>query len=271
LKWHDLRGEADVFNGVNEFMTIAAKIKAGPLTAEPKAPRLKISVFADGANVEQMLAAYEADTVDGFTTNPTLMAKAGVSDYEGFGRAVLSRIRDLPISFEVFADDLQGMGAQARKLAGWGANVFVKIPVMNTASTSTIPLVRELASEGLKINVTAVMTLEQVSDVVAALPSNVPAICSIFAGRIADTGRDPVPIMREAVRMCASRPQVKVLWASPREVLNVYQAEECGCHAIAATPDLIAKLPLKGKDLHEFSRETVEMFFRDARKAGLTL
>jgi len=230
-----------------------------------------VAIFSDGANPAQMLEAYRAGVVDGFTTNPTLMAKAGTTDYEAFGREVCSVIRDLPISFEVFADDLDGMRRQARKLASWGDNVFVKIPISNTEGESTIPLVQELSADGLKVNVTAIMTLEQVRDVVTAVHRDTHAICSIFAGRIADTGRDPMPVMREAVRMCAEKPHLRVLWASPREVLNVYQAEECGVHIIAATPDLIAKLPLKGKDLAEYSRETVQMFFRDAKSAGLTL
>jgi transaldolase len=252
-------------------MTTAPSIHGKLSRAAFGTTRRGVAIFADGANVKQMLAAYRENMVDGFTTNPTLMAKAGVTDYEAFGREVLAVIRDLPISFEVFADDLPGMAKQAHKLASWGQNVFVKIPITNTRGDSTISLVNDLSAGGLKINVTAVMTLEQVRDVVGAVDEKTPAICSIFAGRIADTGRDPVPIMRDAVRLCAVKPNLKVLWASPREVLNVYQAEECGCHIIAATPDLIAKLPLKGKDLAQFSRETVEMFFNDAKKAGLSL
>lgn len=254
-------------------MTSAASVRSQSrnATAVKNPPRRGIRVFADGANVADMVAAYKAGVVGGFTTNPTLMAKAGVSDYEEFSREVLHTITDLPISFEVFADDIDGMRRQARKIASWGKNVFVKIPIMNTAGESTLPLVQELAGDGLQINVTAILTLEQVSGVVDAVDEQTPAICSIFAGRIADTGRDPMPIMREAVRLCAAKPSLSVLWASPREVLNIYQAQECGCHMIAATPDLIAKLPLKDKDLTEFSRETVEMFFRDAGRAGLTL
>jgi len=252
-------------------MTTAASVESKPLASSVKGQRRRVAIFADGANMAQMLEAYRAGSVDGFTTNPTLMAKAGISGYEAFGREVLAVIRDLPVSFEVFADDLDGMAAQARKLASWADNVFVKIPIMNTTGDSTLPLVRELSSDGLKVNVTAIMTLDQVCEVVAAVDRQSPAICSIFAGRIADTGRDPMPYMREAVRICAAKPRLRVLWASPREVLNVYQAEECGCHIIAATPDLVAKLPLKDKDLTDFSRETVEMFFRDAKKAGLSL
>jgi transaldolase len=221
--------------------------------------------------VDDMVAAMGAGVVAGFTTNPTLMAKAGVRDYEAFGREALRVVKDLPISFEVLADDLPEMNRQARKLAAWGDNVYVKIPVSTTSGDSTLDLVRELSRDGLKINITAVLTMEQVRSVVKAVAADTPAICSIFAGRIADTGIDPMPVMREAVRVCAAKPELRVLWASPREVLNVYQADECGCHYIAVTPDLLAKLPLQGKDLDEFSRETVEMFFRDAKKAGLTL
>lgn len=260
-------------------MTTAASVtsKAIPGLKAPGRPsgehgvRSRVAIFADGANVADMVAAIKSGVVDGFTTNPTLMSKAGVRDYEAFGREALSIIQDLPISFEVFADDLPGMAKQARKLASWGRNVYVKIPISNTKGESTIPLVKELSAEGLKINITAILTLDQVRAVADAVADDTPAICSIFAGRIADTGRDPMPVMKEAVRLCASKPRLRVLWASPREVLNVYQAEECGCHIIAATPDLIAKLPLKGKDLAEFSRETVEMFFRDAKSAGLSL
>ena len=252
-------------------MTTAASIHTRDQVSRPAAQRHRVAVFSDGASVAAMLEAYRAGLVDGFTTNPTLMAKAGVRDYERFGREVTSVIKDLPVSFEVIDDDLDGMRQQARRLASWGENVYVKIPISNCDGASTLPVVRELSAEGLKINVTAILTLEQVREVVAAVHPDTPAICSIFAGRIADTGRDPLPVMREAVRLCAAKPRLQVLWASPREVLNVYQAEECGCHIIAATPDLIAKLPLKGKDLAEFSRETVQMFFRDAQSAGLKL
>jgi transaldolase len=232
---------------------------------------LRVGVYADGAVLSEMLAEYERGRVQGFTTNPTLMAKAGVRDYEGFAREVLGAIRDLPISFEVFADDFPTMAAQARRLASWGDNVYVKIPVMNTRRMSSLPLIRGLAREGVKLNVTAIMTLEQVCAVVDALEPGVPAIASIFAGRIADTGRDPVPIVREAAAIAQHRADLQILWASPREVLNVYQAEACGCHVITMTPDLLAKLALRGKNLDEFSRETVQMFYDDATRAGFTL
>ena len=232
---------------------------------------LRVGVYADGAVLKEMLAEYERGRVQGFTTNPTLMAKAGVRDYERFAREALGAIRDLPISFEVFADDFPTMRTQAFRLASWGQNVYVKIPVMNTRRMSSLPLIRELTREGVKLNVTAVMALEQVCAVVDALEPGVPAIVSIFAGRIADTGRDPVPIMREAVALARHRPDLQILWASPREVLNVYQAEACGCHVITMTPDLLAKLALRGKDLEEFSRETVQMFYDDATRAGFKL
>lgn len=252
-------------------MTLATPVHARTTHTPKPGSRRRVAVFADGASVADMIASLKMGFVAGFTTNPTLMAKAGVKDYEAFGREALRVVKDLPISFEVLADDLPEMKRQARKLAGWGDNVFVKIPVSTTAGDSTLDLVRELSAEGLKINITAILTLDQVRAVVKAVDKKTPAICSIFAGRIADTGTDPMPVMREAVRLCAAKPELRVLWASPREVLNIYQAEECGCHCIAVTPDLIAKLPLEGKDLDEFSRETVEMFFRDAKKAGLTL
>ncbi len=230
-----------------------------------------IDIYSDGANVRDMVSAHRSGLVDGFTTNPTLMAKASVPDYRGFAREVLSQIRDLPVCFEVFADDLPGMARQAREIAAWADNVFVKVPVTNTRGESTVPLIRELTRDGLRLNVTAVLALAQARVVVEAVNPEVPAILSIFAGRIADTGRDPVPVVTAAVEMAKVRPLLKVLWASPREVLNVYQAEACGCHIIAVTPDLRTKLSLRGKDLEAFSRETVQMFFDDACRAGYTL
>ncbi len=230
-----------------------------------------IDIYSDGANVRDMVFAYRSGVVDGFTTNPTLMAKAGVPEYRAFAREVLSEIRDLPVCFEVFEDDLRGMARQAREIAGWADNVFVKVPVTNTRGQPTLPLIRELTREGLRLNVTAVLAPSQARAVVEAVDPETPAILSIFAGRIADTGRDPVPIMSEAVALARPRPLLKVLWASPREVLNVYQAEACGCHIIAVTPELRARLSLRGKDLEEFSRETVQMFFDDACRAGYTL
>lgn len=245
---------------------------ATQISGKERAPHgFRIAIFSDGADIAGMIAAHQLGAVDGFTTNPTLMRKAGVKDYRGFAREVLAEIKDVPISFEVFADDFAEMEWQAREIASWGDNVFIKIPVMNTLGESSIPLVQKLAGDSLKINVTAVLTLDQVAQVIDVVNPEVPAICSIFAGRIADTGIDPEPVMRQAVEMCMVRPNLGVLWASPREVLNIYQAEACGCAMIAVTPDLLAKLPLRGKDLREFSRETVQMFFDDADKAGYTL
>lgn len=232
---------------------------------------MPLKVFADGANLDSMLAVYRQGAAQGFTTNPTLMRQAGISDYEGFARSVLAEITDLPISFEVFADDLPTMAAQARKIAGWGGNVYVKIPVTNSRRESCAPLVAELSAEGIKLNVTALLSLRQVAEVVDALAADTPAVVSVFAGRIADTGRDPVPLMQEALALCAAKPKSELLWASPREVLNIYQAERIGCHIITATPDLIKKLALKDKDLEEYSLETVTMFLTDARAAGFTI
>ncbi|HEX6938361.1 MAG TPA: transaldolase [Longimicrobiales bacterium] len=230
-----------------------------------------IAIYADGASVTEMIAAHRRGLADGFTTNPTLMAKAGVPDYRGFAREVLAAIPDLPISFEVIADEFDEMGRQAREIASWGENVFVKVPICNTRGETSVPLVRALSREGVKVNVTAVLTLDQVRAVADAVAEETPSIISIFAGRIADTGRDPIPVMREAVEICSARPGLRVLWASPREVLNVYQAEACGCHIIAMTMDLLGKLHLRGKDLTEFSRETVQMFYDDACRAGYTI
>src|SRR5690625_53259 len=232
---------------------------------------LGIELYADGADLGEMLEAYRTGLADGFTTNPTLMAKAGVRDYREFARAILEAIPDLPISFEVISDDFEEMGRQARELASWGPNVFVKVPISNTKGESSLPLIGDLAAEGVQVNATAVMTLEQVAGVVEVVREEVPAIVSVFAGRIADTGIDPIPVMRAAVALASRRPNLKVLWASPREVLNLYQAAECGCHTIAITPDLLKKLSLRGKDLDEFSRETVQMFYDDASRAGYTL
>lgn len=241
-----------------------------PSLSRPIAARHHIALYGDGADLAQMIAAYRSGAVSGFTTNPTLLAKAGVGDYRAFGAAAVKAIPDLPISFEVFADEFPEMAVQAREIGGWGTNVFVKVPIMNTRGRSAIPLIRDLAAEGLQLNVTAVMTLRQVREIVDAA-GDTAMICSIFAGRIADTGRDPVPLMREAVEICSEKDNIDVLWASPREVLNVYQAEECGCHIITLTNDLLAKLCLRHKDLGEYSRETVQMFYDDAQRAGLTL
>jgi transaldolase len=231
---------------------------------------LRIQIFADGADKASILELYRQPYIKGFTTNPTLMRATGVTDYQQFALDLLATIQDRPISFEVFADEEPEMEEQARHIAAWSENVFVKIPVMNTNGASTYDLVRRLSGEGIQLNVTALLTLEQVRDVCAALQGNAPAYVSVFAGRIADTGRDPVPLMREAVAI-VNDANAQLMWASPRELLNVFQADEIGCHVITATTDILKKLPLVGKDLHEFSQETVQMFRRDAVKSGYSL
>jgi len=232
---------------------------------------LKIKIFADGANLQDMLQAYKNKEVDGFTTNPTLMRKAGVDDYEKFAREVLAQIKDVSISLEVFSDDLSEMETQVRKIRSWGKNVYVKIPVTNTSGQSTTSLIRKLADEGAILNVTAILALDQVKEVAAALNPEVPSIVSVFAGRIADTGVDPVPIMKESLQILKSIPAAELLWASTREVFNVIQAQEAGCHIITVTPDILGKLPLLGKDLKERSLDTVKLFYEDGLKAGFKI
>jgi transaldolase len=231
---------------------------------------LRVKIFADGADKSSMLELYRQPHIKGFTTNPTLMRASGVADYQGFALDLLATIQDRPISFEVFADDEHEMEEQARHIAVWGKNVFVKVPVMNTKGKPTYDLVRCLSTDGIRLNVTALLTLEQVRKVCGALQGNASAYVSVFAGRIADTGRDPVPLMREAVAM-VNDANAQLMWASPRELLNVFQADEIGCHVITATTDILKKLSLIGKDLHEFSQETVQMFRRDAVKSGYSL
>lgn len=228
---------------------------------------LRIEVYADGADLKEMLQAYRAGVVRGFTTNPTLMRKAGVTDYMAFAQSVLAEIRDLPISFEVFADDFREMARQAFVISSWGENVFVKIPITTTKGDSSIPLVRSLVAAGVKVNVTALMTEQQVAAITEVLSPSVPAIVSVFAGRIADTGRDPMPIMRRSARIVSRNANARLLWASPREVLNIYQAEASGCHIVTATKALLDKLPMRGMDLVELSRQTVQMFYTDAQAA----
>jgi transaldolase len=235
------------------------------------AHNLKIDVYADGADVADMLSARNAGIVRGFTTNPTLMRKSGITDYEAFARQALGAVGDMPISFEVFADEFDEMERQAKLIATWGEGVFVKIPITNTRGESSVPLVKRLSTAGVKLNITAILTIEQVRAVTDALDAKVPAIISVFAGRIADTGRDPVPIMRESVAIAKAKPKAQVLWASPRELLNVLQAEECGCHIITVTNDIIKKLAMVGKPLDELSLDTVKMFFNDAAAAGFRL
>lgn len=239
------------------------------IARQPVTPAIKL--FADGANLEDMLRIYAAGEADGFTTNPTLLRKAGVTDFADFARTVLARITDLPISFEVFSDDFDEMEVQARRLASWGSNVYVKIPVTNTAGHSSAPLIRRLSRDGVKVNATAIMTLQQVAQTLDALADEVPAVISIFAGRIADTGRDPVPVMSAAVAMAAYKPAAEILWASPREVFNIHQAQACGCHIITATPDILKKLSMAGMDLDRLSQDTVRMFRQDTLAAGYQL
>lgn len=231
-------------------------------------PQFRIKLFADGADLDGMVEEYKKGIVSGFTTNPTLMKKAGVTSYEEFAKAALKAIPDLPISFEVFSDDFLGMEREARKIAEWGKNVYIKIPVTNTKGESTSPLVKKLSHDGLKLNVTAILTLNQVKTVAGALSPITPSIVSIFAGRIADTGVDPMPIMKDAVNILKEKPKAELLWASTRELLNLIQAESCGCHIITITNDILKKTPLVGKDLSQLSLETVQMFYSDAQSAG---
>ncbi|MDM8542668.1 transaldolase [Desulfococcaceae bacterium HSG9] len=232
---------------------------------------LRIKIFADGADIASMKQAHKEGIVKGFTTNPTLMKKAGVTDYEAFGKAVLDEITDFSVSFEVLSDDFADMEREARKISSWGPNVCVKIPITNTKGESSIPLVKKLSSDGLSLNITAILTIKQVRDVSDVLSHEAKSIVSIFAGRIADTGRDPIPYMQEAVSILKTNPNAEILWASPREFLNILQAEECGCHIITVTNDHFKKFNLIGKDLNEFSLDTVKMFYRDAQSAGLAI
>jgi transaldolase len=229
---------------------------------------LKVKLFADGADLSGMKEMAANPLIKGFTTNPTLMRKAGIADYRAFARDVLKIIPERPVSFEVFADDFAEMEKQALEIASWGKNVNVKIPVTNTKREFAGPLIERLSKAGVALNVTAVMTLDQVERVVERLHAKTPAIVSVFAGRIADTGRDPMPIMKSAVRVLKSKPRAELIWASPRELLNVFQADAVGCHIITATNDILKKLSLVGKDLDKYSLETVEMFYQDASAAG---
>ena len=218
-----------------------------------------------------MRRAYAEGFVQGFTTNPSLMRKAGVSDYEAFAREAIASIPDVPISFEVFSDTLDDMEREARQIASWGGTTYIKIPITDTRGESTGPLIRKLSGEGLALNITAILTLEQVRAAAAALEPTSRSIISVFAGRIADTGVDPLPIMSDAVQILKPLPGAELLWASPREVFNVFQADACGCHIITATADILNKLSLAGKDLGEYSLETVQMFYSDAQAAGYKL
>jgi transaldolase len=235
------------------------------------ATELTVKLFADGAEKQSMLDLYANPLIQGFTTNPTLMRKANIQDYREFARNILSVITDRPISFEVFADNFDEMERQARLINSWGRNVYVKIPVTNTRQESACQLINKLSHADIKVNVTAILTLEQVREVACALEGGAPSNVSVFAGRIADTGVDPVPMMAEAVRILSRHPQMELIWASPRELLNVFQADDIGCHIITATPDILKKLSLVGRDLTGYSLETVRMFADDAARSGFTL
>ncbi len=236
-----------------------------------KVADLKVKIFGDGADLPGMLALYREPYIRGFTTNPTLMNKAGVRDYKAFAKDVLAAIPDRPVSFEVFSDDLREMERQAREIATWGSQVYVKIPITNTKREPAGELIHRLSHDGIKVNVTAMMTLAQVKDTVARVRGGAPSCISVFAGRIADTGRDPVPLMTDAVEMLKAEPKAELIWASPRELLNIFQADAIGCHIITVTQDILARLSNVGKDLDEFSLDTVKMFHRDAEKAGFAL
>jgi transaldolase len=233
--------------------------------------QLKVKIFADGADFDSIVKLSGNPIVKGFTTNPSLVRKAGVTDYEEFGRKLLAAVPDRPVSLEVFADEFGEMARQARAIATWGPNVNVKIPVTNTRKEFSGDLIRELSEDGVVLNVTAILTLDQVRRVAACLSPKTPAIVSVFAGRIADTGVDPVPLMAEAVSILKARPKAELIWASPRELLNIFQADDIGCHIITVTNDILNKLSLVDKDLEAYSLETVEMFRRDALAAGFSI
>jgi len=236
-----------------------------------KLNELKIKIFADGADLEGIKEMYANPLIKGFTTNPTLMRKAGVEDYKVFSVEVLETVPDRPVSLEVLSDDFDEMERQALEIASWGPNVNVKIPVTNTKGEFSGPLIERLTREGVVVNVTALLTLEQVRVVTACLADSTPAIVSVFAGRLADTGRDPVPVMAQAVEILKAKPNAELIWASPRELLNIFQADEIGCHIITVTNDILKKLTLVGKDLTEYSLDTVKMFHSDASMAGYSI
>jgi transaldolase len=233
---------------------------------------LKVKIFADGADKAGILSLYANPLIQGLTTNPTLMRKAGIHNYEAFAKEILQSVTSKPISFEVFSDEFREMRRQALKIAAWQENVYVKIPITNTRSESALPLVRELAQEGVKLNITAILTLDQVRGVAEALNPGVPSIVSVFAGRIADTGVDPMPEMRQSLTLLTGQPKAELLWASVREVLNIFQAEECGCHVVTVPHDILGKaLKLVGVGLEALSLDTVKMFAQDAQAAGFSL
>ena len=233
---------------------------------------LRVKIFADGADKAGMLALNSNSLIKGMTTNPTLMRKAGIQNYEAFAKDILAAVTSKPISFEVFSDDFPEMRRQALKIASWQENVYVKIPITNTRGESALPLVRQLAGEGVQLNITAILTLDQVRSTAEALNPAVPSVVSVFAGRIADTGRDPAPMMRQCLEMLEARPKAELLWASVREVLNIFQADECGCHIVTVPHDILGKaLKLAGMDLSALSLDTVKMFAQDAVAAGFSV
>ncbi len=232
---------------------------------------LKVKLFADGAEKAGMLEMYKNPLISGFTTNPTLMRKAGITDYKAFSLDILSEIKDMPISLEVFSDDFDEMERQAHEIASWGDNVYVKIPITNTKAMYSLPLIKKLSDDKIKVNVTAMMTVQQVKDTLPALKNSPGSYVSVFAGRIADAGIDPLPIMEEVMGLLAPHQNIELIWASPRELFNVVQADSIGCHIITATNDILKKLPTLGKELTQFSLETVQMFYNDAQSAGYTI
>ena len=232
---------------------------------------LKVKIFADGADVKGMVEMYKKPFIKGFTTNPTLMHKAGITNYKEFALDILKEIPDRPFSFEVFADELPEMERQALTIAKWGKNVYVKIPITNTRGDSTKELIRKLSAQGLRLNITAITTLDQVRNIITCFSGSPSSYISIFAGRIADTGVDPYELMKEAVQILKPYSNLELIWASPRELLNVFHAEKIGCQIITVTPDILKKLDLVGKDLTEYSLDTVKMFHEDGRKSGFTL
>ena len=233
--------------------------------------QLKVKIFADGADKAGMLEMYEKPFIMGLTTNPTLMKKAGILDYRAFCKDILTSIKDKPLSFEVFSDDFSEMESQALEIASWGKNVYVKIPITNTKQEACYDLVKRLAAKKVKLNITALMTIDQVSNVVASLDPSVPSYVSVFAGRVADTGYDPVPMMAKAVDILKAAPASELIWASPRELLNIFQADDIGCHVITVTNDILKKLSLVGYNLDQYSLDTVKMFYKDAVDAGFKL
>lgn len=237
----------------------------------PKLNELRIKIFSDGADLDSIIDAHQKGLVKGFTTNPTLMAKAGITNYMTFAREVLRVVTDLPVSFEVFSDEFDEMREQAHQLAALAPNVYVKIPVTNTRRESACPLIHELAGEGIRLNITAILSLRQVREVVDALRPDVSAFVSVFAGRIADTGIDPLPLMKESLQILKPKPALELLWASPREPLNLMQADQMGCHIITVTPEIIAKCGKFGMDLEDLSLDTVKMFYTDATKSGFKI